>query len=44
VSSDQTLEDRVTRLEQLVDRAIAYGRKTPLGRAVLAKMGLDTDA
>lgn len=36
-----TLEDRVTRLEQLLDRAIAYGRKTAIGRAFLAKLGLD---
>lgn len=39
--SDQTLEERVTRLEQLLDRAVAYGRKTAVGRALLAKLGLD---
>lgn len=37
---DQTLEDRVTRLEELLDRALAYGRRTAVGRAILEKMGL----
>jgi len=38
---EQTLEERVTRLEQLLDRAIEYGRRTAVGRALLAKLGLD---
>lgn len=38
---EQTLEERVTRLEQLLDRAVAYARKTALGRSMLAKLGLD---
>lgn len=40
MSTDETLEERVTRLEQLLDRMIAYGNTTPLGRALLAKLGL----
>lgn len=42
--TERTLEERVTRLEQLLDQAIEYGRKSALGRAVLAKMGVDEDA
>ena len=38
--SEPTLEDRVTRLEQLLDRAVEYGRKSAMGRALLAKLGL----
>lgn len=38
---DPTLEERITRLEQLVNQMIAYGRKTAMGRAILAKLGLD---
>lgn len=37
---EPTIEERVTRLEQLLDRVIKYGNSTPLGRALLAKMGL----
>ena len=37
---DPTIEDRVTRLEELLERAVAYARQTALGRAVLAKLGL----
>jgi hypothetical protein len=39
--SEPTLEERVTRIEQLLDRAVAYGRQTALGRAILAKLGVD---
>ena len=35
-----TLEDRVTRLEELLERALAYGRKTTVGQAILVKLGL----
>lgn len=35
-----TLEDRVTRLEEMLNRAIAYGRKTAVGKVILAKLGL----
>jgi hypothetical protein len=38
--SEPTLEERVTRIEQLLDRAVAYGKQSGLGRAVLAKLGL----
>jgi len=38
---EQTLEERVTRLEQLLERAIEYGQRTAVGRALLAKLGLD---
>ena len=38
--SEQTLEDRVARLEKLLDRAIEYGSKTPMGRAILSRLGL----
>jgi hypothetical protein len=38
---EQTLEERVTRLEQLLERAVAYGRRTALGRALIDKLGLD---
>jgi len=38
--SEPTIEDRVTRLEQLVDRAVEYGRRTPFGRLLLAKLGI----
>lgn len=37
---EPTLEDRVTRLEQLIDRVIKYGNSTSMGRALLVKMGL----
>lgn len=32
------VEERVTRLEDLLERAIAYARTTALGRAILAKL------
>lgn len=34
------VEERVARLEQLLDRVIAYARTTPLGRAILARLDL----
>jgi hypothetical protein len=37
---DSSVEDRLSRLEQLVDRAIAYARTTALGRAILARLDL----
>ena len=39
--SEPTLDERVTRLELLLDRAIDYARKTAVGRMVLARLGLD---
>jgi len=40
MSPQGDLEDRVARLEQLLDRAIAHARKSPAGRVVLAMLGL----
>lgn len=37
---DTSVEDRVARLEQLLDRVIAYARTTALGRAILARLDL----
>ena len=34
------VEERVTRLEQLLEKVIAYARTTPLGRAILARLDL----
>lgn len=34
------IEDRVARLEQLLDRVIAYARTTAFGRAILARLDL----
>ena len=34
------IEDRVTRLEELLERLIAYARTTAFGRAVLARLDL----
>jgi hypothetical protein len=39
--ADRTLEERVTRLEQLLERAVAYGRRSALGRALIERLGLD---
>jgi hypothetical protein len=36
----ETVEDRLTRIEQLLERAIAYARTTALGRAILARLDL----
>ena len=38
--SEPTLDERVTRIEQLIERAIEHGRKSAFGRALLAKLGL----
>ena len=34
------VEERVARLEQLLDRLIAYARTSAFGRAILAKLEL----
>jgi hypothetical protein len=34
------IEDRIARIEQLLERVIAYARTTPLGRAILARLDL----
>lgn len=34
------LDQRVARLEQILERAIAEGRKHPIGRLILGKLGL----
>lgn len=34
------VEERVARLEQLLDKVIAYARTTAFGRALLAKLEL----
>ena len=34
------VEDRVARLEQLLDKLIAYARTTSFGRAILARLDL----
>ena len=41
MTTEQNLEDRVARLERLLERAIEYGRKTSLGRVILERLGLD---
>jgi hypothetical protein len=40
VTTQPTIEERVTRLEQLADKLIAYGNSTVMGRALLARLGL----
>lgn len=40
MSPQADLEERVLRLEQLLDRAIAQARKSPAGRMILAMLGL----
>lgn len=40
-AQQDTLEDRVARLEALVARAIERGRKHPLGRQVIRLLGLE---
>jgi hypothetical protein len=40
VKPDTSVEDRLTRIEQLLERAIAYARTTVLGRAILARLDL----
>jgi hypothetical protein len=39
--TERTLEERVTRLEQLLDKAVAYARRTAFGRALIERLGLD---
>ena len=41
MSPQADLEDRVLRLEQLVDRVITRARATQLGRQVLRMLGLE---
>jgi hypothetical protein len=36
-----TTEERIDRLEQLADRLIALAREYPLGRRILARLGVD---
>jgi hypothetical protein len=36
----ETVEERVARLEQLLDKVIAYARTTAFGRAILARLDL----
>lgn len=35
-----TLEQRVDRLERLLDAAVEYASRTAMGRVILAKLGL----
>jgi len=37
---ERTVEERLEQLEQLVERAIAAARRHPVGRAILARLGL----
>jgi hypothetical protein len=37
---DTSIEDRVARLEQLLEKMVAYARTTALGRAILARLDL----
>jgi hypothetical protein len=39
--SEPTLEDRVTRLEELLDKLIARARLHPVGRALLRQLGIE---
>lgn len=36
-----TTEERLDRLEQLLGRAVELARQYPLGRKILAKLGVD---
>lgn len=36
-----TTEERLARLERLLDRAVALARQYPLGRRILAALGTD---
>lgn len=38
---ETTLDERVARLERLLDSVIDYARQTRAGRLILAKLGLD---
>lgn len=37
---EPTLDERVSRLEDLLDKAIDAARRHPAGRIILAKLGL----
>jgi hypothetical protein len=39
--SNATTEERLARLEQLVERVIVLARQYPLGRKFLARLGVD---
>lgn len=41
MSQQADLEQRVDRIEQLLDRVIALAAEHALGRKILAKLGLD---
>lgn len=38
--ADTDLDERVKRIEQLIERAIATARQTAIGRSILGKLGL----
>ena len=38
--AEQTVEQRVERIERLIEHAIEVGSKYPIGRVILAKLGL----
>jgi hypothetical protein len=42
-AQQDTLEDRVAKLEALVARAIERGRRHPLGRQVIRLLGLEDE-
>lgn len=42
--ADATAEERLDRLEQLLDQAITLARKYPMGRVILARLGVDEHA
>lgn len=39
--AEPTLEDRVTRLEDLLDKLIARAREHPFGRVLLRQLGIE---
>lgn len=39
-AQDDTVEERLTRIEELLDRAIATARQYPFGRQILKLLGL----
>ena len=39
--ADQTVEDRLARLEALAEKLIAWGREHPAGRVILRKLGIE---
>jgi hypothetical protein len=38
--AEPTLDERVRRIEQLLERAIATARQSAVGRSILARLGL----